>query len=284
MSVYAVIVTFNPDERFSKNVQSLLSQVDKIVVVDNNSKNKEALLTSEPNVKIHLNTQNVGLATALNQGVLMALEAKADWVVTFDQDSIAMGNLIAELFAAYEACPYKDKVALVAPIYKDQATGNLQAFALESATPYAPITHTMTSGSLVKATVFQHIGLFKDYFFIDYIDMEFCLRCSSNNYQLIEAHNAILLHNVGEQTEHTRLGQAFSTSNHSAMRYYYRTRNRLYVYRIYAKQQRLWIIKDIRSFIVETAKMLLAEKQRWAKVKSIAKGLRDGLIKKSREL
>jgi rhamnosyltransferase len=277
MRTYAVIVTFNPDERLSQNVKSLLSQVDKVIIVDNCSGSKEVMQSFKSGVEIVYNSRNVGLASALNQGVRSALEAKAEWIITFDQDSIAPATFVADLLTAYEACPYKDQVALVGPVYRDQSSDHVQSFALETSTNlYAPMTHTMTSGNLVKASVFQRLGLFRDEFFIDYIDMEFCLRCLTNGCRLIEAREAILLHSVGERGKHTLLGTSFSTTHHSPSRYYYRTRNRVYIYKRYWRQQSRWVFKDVASFFVETAKMLLAEKQRWAKVKSISKGLWDG--------
>lgn len=289
MRICTVIVTFNPDERLSKNVESLLTQVDDIIIVDNASVNKDFLQGLTNNVELRkveagkiqtiLNSKNVGLATALNQGVRQALELNAQWILTFDQDSVAPSNFVRDLLAAYEACPYREQVAMIGPVYKDQVSGVLTSHAVaHESVMYRPILRTLTSGALTNASVFQKIGLFKDEFFIDYIDTEYCLRCVKHGYKLIEAPRAVLLHNLGNPEQRRILGKTFYTTHYSALRRYYNTRNRTIVYKRYWRLQPSWVLKDIYSFIVETTKMLLAEKERPRKFMYTLKGFWHGLL------
>src|SRR5258708_4061614 len=72
----AVVVTYFPDEKLLDRLQKIQQQVDRVVVVDNGSSGEsaESLRTAEQ--KLHLevirNAENLGIATALNQGVRQA--------------------------------------------------------------------------------------------------------------------------------------------------------------------------------------------------------------------
>ena len=69
--IYAGIVSFNPDiSRLEENINAIYSQVDKIIIVDNNSKNVSDINTITDklkNVFLINNNNNFGIAKALNQ-------------------------------------------------------------------------------------------------------------------------------------------------------------------------------------------------------------------------
>ncbi|RAY75457.1 glycosyltransferase family 2 protein, partial [Enterobacter cloacae] len=68
--VLAVIVTYNPEiVRLKECINSLASQVERIVLVDNGSKDSESLKDiSVDNLDIILLTENKGIAFAENYG------------------------------------------------------------------------------------------------------------------------------------------------------------------------------------------------------------------------
>jgi rhamnosyltransferase len=281
MRICAVIVTFNPDERLVKNVERLLTQVDTVIIVDNASVSKDFLQGFAGQVETILNSRNAGLATALNQGVKKALELNAHWIITFDQDSVAPPTFVRDLLASYKACPYQEQIAIIAPVYKDQVSGVVTSHAVaDESNLYRPVLRTLTSGALTKARVFQEIGLFKDAFFIDYIDTEYCLRCVKHSYKLIEAPGAVLLHNLGQPEPHRLLGKVFYATNYSPVRRYYNARNRVIVYKNYWHLQPKWVLQDLYSFSVEVVKMLVAEQERPRKMSHTLKGVWHGLIGK----
>ncbi len=277
MKVAAVIVTYNPGEELTKNIAALQSQVDHIIVVDNGSSKPP----DDSSITFLHNTINLGLATALNQGVRLALELHAQWIITFDQDSIATPSFIRGLFAAYEACPYAAEVMLVGSTYQDPTSGEIVSLADDkSSSSFRPATYTWTSGCLMNASVFKAVGYFRDDFFIDYIDIEYCLRCQKHGFKLLESAQAVLLHNVGQPTRRRFLGKLYSTSNHSALRRYYSARNRTRVYIEYWGSHRLWILKDLRIYLKQLRDILLVEEQRWLKLSYVLRGIRDGLRNK----
>lgn len=88
--LFGSIVTFNPDiQVFEKNIQAIRSQINLIVIVDNNSKNINAINEIALRYKCELiyNESNMGIATALNQASAFGLSSGFEWMLALDQDS-----------------------------------------------------------------------------------------------------------------------------------------------------------------------------------------------------
>ena len=74
--VAAIIVSYNPDSNLFDSINLLLNQVEKVIIVDNGSKEKYVKYIksiNEDKIEIILNKENLGVATALNIGVRKAL-------------------------------------------------------------------------------------------------------------------------------------------------------------------------------------------------------------------
>ena len=69
------------------------------------------------------NHQNLGIAAALNLGVKHAIGVGFDWVCTFDQDSRVSEGFIFKMLETYQQAPHPEKVALLAPSYRDRGSG-----------------------------------------------------------------------------------------------------------------------------------------------------------------
>lgn len=283
--ICAIIVTYNPAPELTGNVSLLLPQVDEVVIVDNGSgQDGQALLdsvTERFGCRIIRNGQNLGIAAALNIGVRHALAAGYPWVATFDQDSTVTDGFIPALLMSWQSCPFRDRVALVSPKCRDKATGALGSYAAEVGNgSFSEIENTITSGNLVRSDVFSRVGLFAEPFFMDCVDHEFCLRLRREEYRLIESSNAILQHSLGSMTQHRLLGRPCKVYNHSPLRRYYNARNRLVVYRRYLRHFPRWIVRDLGNFFREIAGIILFERDRFAKLAAIGRGLLHGLCGK----
>jgi rhamnosyltransferase len=92
----AIIVTYNPKiDRFKDVINSIVNQVDFIIIVDNGSKNindiKE-ICSIKSNIEIIENDINYGIGKALNIGI-EKLKNNYDWILTLDQDSVILVNI-----------------------------------------------------------------------------------------------------------------------------------------------------------------------------------------------
>lgn len=284
MSICAVIVSYHPAAEIIGNVAALLNQVDEVVIVDNGSgaDTKELLdkLGSYPKVSVIHNQENLGIAAALNIGVRHAKAAGHQWVATFDQDSKVTPGMIMTMLQVYDTYPEKEKVAGLSPRYQNQSTGLVSSSKLNNSSsgvlPYAEVLVVMTSGNLLKLNIFDKVGYFNESLFIDHVDSEFCLRCATQGYKILEVNNAILLHGIGIPVQHRILWKVKSTTNHSSLRRYYIARNGIYLYKKFAFTYPVWVVHNVFN-LLKIMIMVLFETNRRQKLVAIMRGVIHGL-------
>ena len=289
-SCCAIFVSYNPEDSIIENVNQLVNQVIEILIVDNNSSenSRKFLLELDQNPKITIiyNKDNLGIASALNQGVRYAIEHDYEWLATFDQDSKAPGGFIESMLDTYDRYSYQNELAIISPRYLDPSSGLISPDLIEGSNGrICEINSTMTSGNLVKMNIFEKVGLFEEDFFIDYVDHEFCLRCLLNNLKIIISSESILIHNLGRTTSHELFGKTYFTSNHSPVRRFYNARNRILLYRryLFAKNTHStaivrWILHDILAFLKATIKVFIFEDHKAVKIRLVIKGIYNGLL------
>lgn len=269
--IAAVIVLFNPDiDRLQENIDAVISQVQRLVLVDNNSKNisiVEELYKYKEDIQIIKNDNNMGLAKALNQGICM-LSDKYDWVLTLDQDSVVPANMFKE-YSNYLAL---EANALLAPIIHDR---NEEGYP-PSKNEVIEISQCITSGSLVNVAIWNLIGRFDETLFIDIVDFEYCYRIKQNNYKIYRVNSVILEHECGHIHDVVILGRKIRIYNHNSTRKYYFARNWIYVFFKHRTQISVRFI--VKQYVVIVIKTIFFEKHKLEKIKSIVKGLIDGVF------
>jgi rhamnosyltransferase len=275
--VSAVIVSYNPPSDVLKNIAALRPQVDSIVVVDNGSSEESLALLrcgrSELDFELIENGCNLGIAVALNLGVREVKARGSFWVALFDQDSTIEPGFIDQMRTTYEGSANPAQVGIVCPVYVDRSSGITLPVPRSKV---GEVVATPTSGSLIPVSLFDKLGAFNESLFMDYVDVEFSLRSRRSGYRIIQSPHAILHHSMGHMSRHRVLGRWFTSTNHSAARRYYITRNRLWLLACFLKDWS-WSPKEARSAILETIKIVLVERDRPAKIKSIMLGLADAL-------
>lgn len=288
MSICAVVISYYPAEQIIENVVTLLDQVDEVVIVDNGSDpaTKELLgrLGHYPKVSVIYNHENIGIAAALNIGVKQAKKSEYKWIATFDQDSKVTPGMISTMLQVYEAYPEQGKVASLSPRYRDIASGRIGSSSNQHSShgggAYGEPLVVITSGNMIKSSAFDTVGYFNEVLFIDHVDTEFCLRCATLGYKILEAHDAILEHSLGTPTQHKILWKTPITSNHSALRRYYNARNGVYIYKKFVFERPVWVIKHAYTYLKIIIALMLFERQRGGKLIAICRGVFHGLFGK----
>ena len=283
MSICAVIVSYHPAAEIIENISALLDQVDEVVIVDNGSgaATKELLggLSCYPKLSLIYNEENRGIAAALNTGVKYAKAAGHQWVATFDQDSRVTPDLIMLMLQAYDTYPEKEMVASLSPRHQDKVTGRISS-RLKSprykTLPYAESQMVITSGNLVKLTVFDVVGYFNEALFIDHVDTEFCLRCATHGYKILQVNDAILEHCLGSPTQRRFLWKEQIIRDYSALRRYYIARNGIYIYKKFAFVYPGWVAKNVYVSLKGMIKVMLFEGHRKQKLAATCRGLFHG--------
>ena len=279
--VAAIIVSYNPDKNLLDSVNLLISQVEKIIIVDNGSieeKRKDISSIKDidnERIEVIFNEENLGIATALNIGVREALKQGFNWILTMDQDSKASKDMVEKMFEVYNNIDKKERKSILSifPNFVDERIQSIEENSKINSYEY--VDAEITSGNLLRSDVFEKIGFFDDSLFIDLVDTDFCMRLNKNNIKMIKVRDAILYHSLGESQSVKSLFGKFNTSNHSALRRYYMTRNRFYTWEKYKDLNSFTLNRDKLLFKKEFVKIILGEKDKVNKVKMIFKGYRD---------
>lgn len=234
--VVGVLVSFNPDiKHLSLVLKSICSQMSKLVIVDNGSKRQElvfSICSTFPNVTFISMPKNIGLASAQNVGIKNAKEQSASHVILFDQDSIINEDFIQQLLITEnELLSNGNKVAAVGPAFFDPNTQTVYPATVYKGPfikriPMSVVaveaTYIIASGCLIRMAILNEIGDMYDELFIDYIDVEWCLRAKSLGYSLFITPKAKMAHTIGDSRT-SILGRTISL--HGAVRRYYLVRN-----------------------------------------------------------
>jgi rhamnosyltransferase len=281
-SICAIVVTYQPGPEVSANLAALRPQVDALVVVDNAStpETLAPLRDTLTTLDIHLiaNTENLGIATALNQGLRWAHGQGAAFSILFDQDSTVMPGFIATMLACFQHHALGAQLALLVPRYVDQRDGAvLRPFFAKDGT----LAAAMTSGTLLPTALPSRVGPFADDYFIDSVDYEFSLRVRSAGLKIAQCAEAVLLHSPGTPTLHPHLfgGGHFQAANYSPLRRYYQERNKLLMLRRHGRRHLLFCLGQVYISVKELTKILFFEpaEGRGRKLRFFLRGWRDGL-------
>ena len=279
--VAAIIVSYNPDKNLLDSVNLLISQVEKIIIVDNGSieeKRKDISSIKDidnERIEVIFNEENLGIATALNIGVREALKQGFNWILTMDQDSKASKDMVEKMFEVYNNIDEKERKSILSifPNFVDERIQSIEENSVMNTYEY--VDADITSGNLVKAEVFDKVGFFDDSLFIDLVDTDFCMRLNEKNIKMIKVRDAILYHSLGESQSVKSIFGKFNTSNHSALRRYYMTRNRFYTWNKYKNLNSFTLNRDKKLFKKEFVKIILGEDDKLNKVKMVLKGYKD---------
>ena len=267
--IAALVILYNSPPTIFNNINSYISQVEKVFAVDNSDKDSDSFLKyyqSNPRIEYIPNHSNLGISAALNIGLKRAIDSGFDFVLTMDQDSVASSEMVKILS---EIMVPKEKIGIVAAEHI-----NLDVREIPPKKITTEVLYTMTSGNLLNLAAYLVVGGFKEELFIDHVDHEYCLRLNSRGFKVIKTNKAIVYHKLGNTTKKKFFHLNLYPSNHPPIRLYYRTRNRFYVDRIYKKIFPEYVKEDIRHFIREVIEIFLYEKDLWKKSKMIFTGYR----------
>ncbi len=281
-NICAVVVTFCPDVKFPARIALIAPQVMHLLIVDNSdcpvTPNPLSALASKPHLDLIQNNSNFGIAKALNQGVHWAAEKGYRWILFLDQDSVVAENMVNSLMEAYEAYPMKENLAMIGSSFKDPniQTETLRPMQSGSAC-WEETKTTITSGSFLYVDAYKAIGPFRDEFFIDCVDLEYCLRARSLGFKVIVTRKPTMEHQIGRTIMHRVLWRVSGTSNHPPSRRYFMARNRIVLMREYLFKEPTWAMKVVYSHLKSTILCCLFEQSKWQKLKYTGLGVFDGI-------
>jgi len=278
--ICCIIVTYNPDNLLTELVNTIHNQVDSIIIVDNYSDEKGLEIISEEakrlNVHVIRNNQNLGIAKALNQGVLLAKELNYSWAITFDQDSAPFNNIIAIINEVYSSYPEKNRIGAIGVNY--QGGIKRSSFGKSNSEKFCEKDYLITSGCLISVGTCFEIGGFREDFFIDNVDLEYSLRLRENGKVLLLTREEGMQHIAGDPGFKNFFGLKLISSNHNIIRRYYMSRNHVILTKEYFFSFPYFIAKLNYFYLISIIKIIFIDNDRKAKIKASIKGIKDGIL------
>lgn len=236
MKIAGVVILYNYTIEVIENIKTYSSFCDKIYAIDNSDVEINVELKNRiieiGNIDYISLGKNEGIAKALNIGISKADEEGMRWILIMDQDSRFENNLLDEYMKVIEK---EEKVAVIVPNYKfDRKKLNIFY-------GYKEIDYEMQSANLVNIEIWKNLGKYKENFFIDVVDYEYCIRAKKMGYKIFQCGEAILEHQPAITKTKKVLNRSFKYGYCSPERIYYQARNLLWTANKY-KYFKLYLI------------------------------------------
>lgn len=271
--IAAGIVLYNPEpERLGKCLRAVYKQVDRIFLVDNGSKNFSQIkdiLEEFCDLEVIPNEKNIGIAAALNQLMKRAAEKGYRWLLTLDDDSVCDDGMVAAL------CKYEDegKIGIICPVAVDDKMQMPQ----RTERSIKEIDSCITAGALTNVSVWFSLGGFDERMFIDFVDVEYCMRLRKNHYRILQVDEGKYIH---QQYGNIRgafslFGKKLYLFDYPPKRIYFSVRNQIY----YMKKHKdsVKIRKQLLFLTGYIGKRLIFEKNRKKSLAAVCRGIIDGI-------
>jgi GT2 family glycosyltransferase len=208
--VFIIVLNFNGKEVIKKCLSSLF-KLDypnfEVILVDNNSQDGSLEIAKSNFSKANFikNSQNRGFSAGNNVGIKFALERMADYILIINSDTESEKDFLTKLVLAAE----KDSEAgILSPVIFGAdmnkiwfSGGKIDWFRMkgimeQDAKSEESYETEYLSGCamLVKAEVFQKIGLFDEDFFLYYEDTDFSFRAKRAGYKNLVVSSSWIYH------------------------------------------------------------------------------------------
>ncbi len=243
--VFAIIVLYNPCiPTFIRLMNSVKRQVSHIVLIDNSILNdikdsiSETLAQTDATFTYLDLGDNFGIATAHNKGIELAIKRSATHVLLLDQDSALPNNMVDDLMTLYlELLSDGHKVSALGPSFLDEKTNEVaniirhQKLKVKRQLPditrrIEVADYIISSGSLIPVEVLNKVGVMNEQLFIDWVDIEWCIRARQFGYYCYVAPQVVMRHCIGDGF--VNIGRR-KPNLHSDFRNYFIVRNSIYL-------------------------------------------------------
>lgn len=204
MTAIAGIVIFHPDPaELHRLARSVSGDAAEVVLYCNSpfgETEEQALRAEVPNLAVVRPPSNEGLGCAYNAFLGRAAETGASHLLLLDQDSLPTPAMIPRLVAvatALSAAGERPAIVGPRPIGADAVPLKLPHLPGPGRAGALPVSFVISSGSLVVVEAARAVGPFREDFFIDAIDIEWCLRARAGGYSIWVAGDVAMDHRLG---------------------------------------------------------------------------------------
>ncbi len=275
IKISGVVVLYNPDKDYIDNIKSYIDDIDELYVIDNSPKRNK--LFEDKKINYIFNNDNLGVAKALNMAAKESIKNGYKWLLTMDQDTKFNSGVMKRMidYISNNDC---SNTGIVVPWHNTKLDIKKSKDIIDN-----PLT-VMTSGNLVNLDIYEKIGGYNEDFFIDGIDIEYCLKLKKNKYNIVRLNDVEIMHDLGDIEYHKFLGKTFLTTNHNYIRRYYISRNYNYIKRDYYDIAPEYC-EPLNHLKLRLFRIIFFEKDKYRKIRNIFRGIKDykkGIVGKYR--
>lgn len=201
-----IAVTRNSLKSLSKKIGS-----HSLYLINNTADDVSSLMKIIPNTSLIQNKSNLGFATAINQGIALALTDDAvDSVFVLNNDAeFAFGNINILRKTLFQS----SATGIVTPVLRYNAdtydwggklnklTGNIRHINFKNR-PKKPlnVNHASAASMLIKRTLIDQIGPFDERFFMYFEDSDYCIRAREIGYRIIIDPEVVVDHMISNSS------------------------------------------------------------------------------------
>lgn len=268
IKIAGVVTLFNPTDQDISNINTYIDDIDRLYVMDNTEgRNNEDRLPKNEKIQYFYKNENLGVATTLNIGAEKAVKEGYQFLLTMDQDTTFNPGVMDKLKKVMITHDLSD-VGIITPWHHTKLLDSRPKEEFDD--PH----DVMTSGNILNLDIYQKIGGFKDWLFIDGIDIEYCMNIHKHGYKILRVNSVEIDHNLGDIFYKKIRNRLFLCTNHAAFRRYYIMRNYHYIHDLY-KDYDLDYCSRLINQRHNIVGVILFEKKKCAKVIQYIKGYRD---------
>lgn len=274
------VILYNPDVDVPENVTSYIDSIDKLFVIDNQGGSDVAskIVALAPNkVTIITNSENEGIAKPLNRVLRLCDEEGFDLLLTMDQDSRFLPNMMSDYRSEVEKFNWEKTFSLGPITVTREEVSRLKCDKIKSQPiQWESVPRMITSGSIISVQKALTLGGFDETLFIDEVDHEICYRATLAGLGLFQSPHILLLHQLGNPTTKFFICRTICAMGHPPVRKYYSARNRVAVWRKFHRQNELYFFKYyIFQLVWDMFKIFYMEDDKLKKAKYFLWGIRD---------
>lgn len=282
MTKCVIIVTYEPEMNNLKRLTKCVSEAGFIpIIVDNSEKEPVDKKQLHPGSQVLFLHGNMGIAAAQNAGIEKAQKLGAHVIGFFDQDSDADAELLRKLdnsLAVLGKCvvsplALEKGTCKEYPVQRLNRIGYPKDVFVKGKEKPQQVDLVISSGMMMSAEVLQQVGMYDEDFFIDFVDVEWCLRCKKAGIPIFVIPDAVLLHKIGN--ENISVGE-MNILVHSPIRTYYKVRNSFLL--LYKKAGTIFTIRQILPALLHNFLLIFSVENKGSYFKYYFLGIIHGIF------
>jgi len=259
-------------------VQSVRKQVGEVVIIDDgdssdNVDKLHAWFSGIDGITIYHQAGNLGIAAALNRGGEIARAKGYQWLLTMDDDSLPEDDMVERLCRHARRLLSTEKIGAIGMSWKSQP----RTAARPGRRCWREKRGIITSGCLFPLEAYDAVGRFREEFFIDGVDYDFCLRLRRHEHRVVQVLEYGFALSLGEREEHRLCGFVIHTYRHSPQRLYYQFRNATVLAVEYLWIDPLYVCAVAKSLVGTLAAVVAWQPQKRLRIKALTLGFSDAL-------